>query len=69
VLVPAWKPRDPAELRRLRRENAELERANAILKARPSSQPRSTGLATDRGVSGTAMVQSVAFAAEVIRIE
>src|SRR5690242_13248628 len=41
---------EAAELRRLRRENAELKRANAILKAASASRPSSTGLPTDRGV-------------------
>ena len=42
---------ETAELKRLKRENAELKRANAILRRlRLSSRPNSTGHSADRGL-------------------
>ena len=44
-------PRRLAEVKRLKRENAELRRANAILKGgRYSSRPSSTGHSVDRAL-------------------
>ena len=47
---PGVTTEESAEVKRLRRENAELKRANAILKAASASRPSWTGQVGDRGV-------------------